>query len=219
MSTTAFMNLDLPTVSVTISPEWASQLNTALETVDSHDHTSTKGTQIPTAGLNINADLEFNSFKATELLSTKFESQSSTLIGSSNAASLYVVNGDLYYTNSGGTAVQVTSGSTLPAVPSAIQSYDVQSISANTTILPSDTFVYMFVDTSVSRTITLPLAVNTTAGRIYQLKDVSGNSLNAPITLATQGSDLIDGESTQELNSNYGSWQIVGDGSSNWYIS
>jgi hypothetical protein len=47
---TANMNLSLPTVSVTIGPTWATQLNTALETVDVHDHTSGKGVQVPLPG-------------------------------------------------------------------------------------------------------------------------------------------------------------------------
>ena len=57
---TSFLNLTLPTVTVTLGPTWATQINAAFEVIDEHDHTSGKGVQIPTAGLNINDDLDFN---------------------------------------------------------------------------------------------------------------------------------------------------------------
>ena len=86
---TTFMNLNLPTPTVTLGPEWANQLNAALEVVDQHDHTSDKGQRVPTAGLNINEDLDFNSNKALALQSTQYTEQASALSGATNAASLH----------------------------------------------------------------------------------------------------------------------------------
>lgn len=213
------MNLDLPTVSVTLGPTWATEINEALEVIDLHDHSSGKGARVPTSGLNINADLEFNNYRASELFSSQYESNSSALTGSANANSVSVTSGNLYFTNNSGVAIQITSGGSLATSPGSASTFEYQSIAANTTILPSDTFVYLAIDTTVSRTITLPLANAVSAGRIYIVKDISGESLDNPITVSTSGSDNIDGASSASLNSNYGSWMIIGDGSSEWYIS
>lgn len=213
------MNLNLPTPTVTLGPEWATELNTALETIDSHDHTSDKGVQIPTAGLNINADLDFNSKKAFSLLSTQFTEQNSTLTGATNAGSVYVTSGDLYYTNTSGVAVQLTSGGSIVSTPGSAQIFETTVVNTDLTISAASTFVYLIVDTTATRTIDLPLASSVTAGRIYIIKDSSGQALDNPITVNIQGSDEVDGASSQQLNSNYGSWTIVGDGIDKWYIS
>jgi len=216
---TNFMNLDLPTVTVELGPEWANKLNTALESVDEHDHSSGKGAPIPTSALNINADLDFNDQKIYDLLSTQYSDQTATLTGASNALSIYSVSGNLYFTNLSGTAVQLTDGNSITASPAAVQSFEIQSVSANLTILPASTPTYFLVDTSASRTITLPLAANVTSGRVYFIKDISGQSHANPITLDIQGSDTVDGGSSVTLNSDYGAWMAIGDGVGNWYIS
>ena len=169
---TNFMGLNLPTVSTTIGPDWASNLNVAIESIDSHDHTSGKGTKVPAAGLNINTDLNFNNIKAYDLFSTQFTSQPSTLTGATNALSLHVSGGNLYYTNSAGTAVQITSAGAVVSSPNAIQSYELQSVTGNITILAAATPSFFLVDTTASRTITLPLAINVASGRVYKFKDI-----------------------------------------------
>lgn len=112
---TPFMNLTLPTVTVTAGPEWASQLNTAITTIDAHDHTSGKGMKIIPAAMNINEDLEFNGYSATELKSTRFDNQAASLNGVNDVRCLYVSGSDLFYNNGTGTAVQITSGGGLNA--------------------------------------------------------------------------------------------------------
>lgn len=215
---TTFMNLELPTPSVTLGPEWAQDLNTALETVDSHDHSDGKGTRVKTAGLDINADLNFNEFSAFGLKSVKLASQSSTLSGSTNAQSLFSYNGDLYYVSGGGTAVQLTSGGSIVATPSAVTSMDYTPITSNTIILPTDTYVVLGVSTAAPRTITLPSAALVSAGRIYMIKDLTGNAETNNITLLPDGSDSIDGTVSVTLNSNYGSLYVITDGVDRWMI-
>lgn len=105
----------MPTVTVTSGPEWASQLNTALETIDAHDHSSGKGTKITPSGMNISSDLEFNSNNATELRSTRFDNQGASLNGVNDIRCVYVSGNDLYYNNGSGTAVQITSGAGINA--------------------------------------------------------------------------------------------------------
>lgn len=109
------MNLSLPTVSTTPGPQWASSINTAFGTVDSHNHTSGNGVQIPAAGLNINGDLTFNSNNATTLRSVRFSSQPSILSLGTDLSCLYAVSGNLYWNSGAGAPVQLTVGGALNA--------------------------------------------------------------------------------------------------------
>jgi len=109
------MNLSLPTVSTTPGPQWASDINTALSTVDSHNHTSGNGVQIPSSGININGDLTFNSYNATTLRSVRFASNPSVLSLGTDLGCLYNVNGNLYWNSGAGAQVQLTIGGALNA--------------------------------------------------------------------------------------------------------
>jgi hypothetical protein len=219
MANTAFMNLSLPTVTVTLGPTWANQINEALERIDSHDHSNGNGVRITPLGLNINSDLEFNNNRASDLELVKFRSQSTSKSGASNVNSIYSTSGDLYFTNGNGVPIQITSGGALISTPGAVQNFERQNVASDLIIGPSDTFVYLTVDTTAARQITLPLASAVSDGRIYIIKDKDGQALDNNITVVRSGSDSIDGETSQVLNSNYGSWMIVGDGGTNWYIS
>lgn len=209
---TPFMNLTLPVVTLTLGPDWASQLNAALEVVDTHDHSSGKGIKITPSGINITSDLNFNSNAAVSLQKTQFTAQSSTLTGSLNLNSLHSVSGDLYFTNGAGVAVQVTSGGSIISSPGAANSFSYLATNTNLSIGPADAVVYLAVDTTASRTITLPTAASIVAGRIYVIKDASGQSETNNITLATMGSDTIDGDSSLTIKSNWSTTFVIGNG-------
>lgn len=218
MAITPFMNLNLPTVSVTLGPEWANQLNTALSAVDAHDHSSGKGTQIKTAGININADLNFNSFRAFGLLSAKFNEQLATLTGSSNALSLFAYNGNLYWVSGAGTPVQLTAGASIIPTPAAVETMDYSVVSTDIVINPASSQVVLAVDTTAARQITLPSAAAVAAGRIYIIKDATGNSETNTITILPDGADVIDGALSSTLTSNWGSWYLITNGIDRWLI-
>lgn len=110
---TTNMKLYLPTVSSTIGPTWATMLNTAMSTVDAHDHTTNKGKQVPTAGININDTLQCNSNDLTEINSLLFDN---LLVVESSQRSLYVVDGDLYYNSGDSDAVKITNGPALSSL-------------------------------------------------------------------------------------------------------
>lgn len=219
MSTTTNMLLSLPTVSSTVGTLWATNINTALETIDEHDHSSDKGARITPAGLDINANLNISNQIFYNFQAVRFQQQTVTLTGSANANALYSVSGNLYWTSGSGTAVQLTSGGSISASPGSASIFETTAVSTILTIGNSDTYVYLIVDTTTSRSITLPLASGVSGGRLYIIKDADGLSEANNITLNTQGSDTIDGAASQTLNSNYGSWTIVGDGVDKWYIS
>lgn len=115
MPTTPNMNLQLPTPSVTPGPTYATENNQAFDVVDAHDHTSGKGVAIPSAALNINADLPFNAHNATELRSARFEDNGAALSTGTDINCAYVTNGDLYFNNSSGVQIQLTAAGGLNA--------------------------------------------------------------------------------------------------------
>jgi len=64
-------------------------------------------------------------------------------------------------------------------------------------------------------TITLPTA-EVRKGRVYTVKDESGAAATNNITVATEGSETIDGSATDVFAENYGAKQYYSDGS-NWF--
>lgn len=64
-TTTPDMKLSKPTEGVTPGPDWATELNSSLDLIDAHDHSTDKGVKVTPSGLNINGDLPFNSNFAT----------------------------------------------------------------------------------------------------------------------------------------------------------
>lgn len=114
MATTPNMVLVLPTEDAS-SGTWDTLLNEALERVDIHDHTSGLGVPIPTAGIDLDADLPFGGFAATGVKAIDFNAV--TAIVSGYLTSLFVSSADneLYWRTSGGVNVKVTNGTSLNA--------------------------------------------------------------------------------------------------------
>ena len=110
--TTPLMNLTLPVVgpSGQPGPTYATNLNEALEAVDSHDHSSGKGSRITQDGMSFTDSLDLNSNAIINALSAQFDSQSAAL---TTANAIYVVDGDLYYNNASGTQIQLTAAGTI----------------------------------------------------------------------------------------------------------
>jgi len=214
-----FMNLTLPTVSVTLGPLWASELNEALGTIENHDHTSGKGKRITTGAMNIDADLDINLNRLVNVLSTKFSDEVAPLAGATHSASVNVSGGDLYFTNGSGVAVQITDGGSVITTPASIESMQLNEVSIDTIIGAGDSTVFLAVDTSgAAREVTLPLASAVVAGRIYAIKDATGDSEANALTISANGSDTIDGAASQVVQSDFGTVFVIGNGVDAWYI-
>lgn len=71
----------------------------------------------------------------------------------------------------------------------------------------------VFVNVPLPTNIILP--ANPPCGRVFYIKDYSGNSLTNPITITGTGGDTIDGASFAILNVGYSHIQLVYDGT-NW---
>lgn len=115
MPITPYMGLALP-VQGTSVPDWSGLLNTAFSLIDSHDHSAGHGLQVPSAGININADLTFNGFNLTQARTLRLQQQAAAPALAADAGAIYVTTGgDLWYNNGAGQHVQITSGSALSA--------------------------------------------------------------------------------------------------------
>ena len=105
MSTTPNMSLTLPEVLVTSGPTYATQVNTALDVVDDHDHSVGKGKKITPTGLNINSDLTLNINQLVDVKAVKLSQQASV----ATLGAIYVKGADLFYRDLNGLEVQLTS--------------------------------------------------------------------------------------------------------------
>jgi hypothetical protein len=218
MSVTPNMDLVLPTVSVTQGPLWATEVNEALTTIDAHDHSTDKGVKITPTGLNINTDLPINEHVLQEVGSVELVNQVAPLTTAS------VVNqsgGDLYWTNSSGTPVQITSGGSVIAASDGIsRRFESFSVVANKVISPADTFSYLAVNTGSAYQITLPSAAGVPAGRFYEIADATGTAGTNNITVALDGTDTSNGSTgSVVLNYNRIRARFESDGVSNWTMT
>jgi len=116
--TTPYMLLTLPT-DHNSSNLWGSMVNTALGTVDAHDHSPDKGKRVPSAGIGINADLTFASWAITNALAVDFVA-AATLAVAGYGGALFMSDGsgglsanDLYWRTVAGVNVKVTAGTSL----------------------------------------------------------------------------------------------------------
>lgn len=209
---TPYMGLTLPVVSVTLGPAWATQLNAALDVIDEHDHTTGKGQAIVVAALDIDDDLPMNGFRLQDLPSLQLNSLANPVSGVGYENSLSSDTGDLYWTNGAGTAIQITSGSSIISPPANTQIMQYDTVAADLIIGAGDDYIFLAVDTAAPRTITLPLASSVDAGRIYVIKDATLNAEAQNLTVAASGSDDIDGEASIVLDSNGGAVFLICDG-------
>ena len=175
---TNITSLAKPAVGVTVGPTWATDLNTSIDAVDNHDHSTNKGVRITPAAINVNADVEFNDNSATELKNLIF----STVTAATTRYSVYQASGNLYWRNGAGTAVQITTGSTVNAGAGSIdgmtgtdagatyvdgaKSYNFFCDSGNTDfgkMAHADLLLYKFTDDNSADTDYITIAASTLA--------------------------------------------------------
>lgn len=217
-TTTVYMNLSLPIPTVEIGPAYAIEIVAAMNAVDAHDHTSGKGKPIPSSAFNINANINFLAYAATNLATAQFINQSAALTGASYASGLQVVGGNLYFINGSGSAVQITSGGALVSTPGTVNSLGLKTITTNLTILSSDTYSLINVNNTAPASITLPSVSAVLGGRFFAIKDGLGNSFTQPLTLLPNGTDTIDLASSLVIRSTDATIWLASDGVSNWVV-
>ena len=132
--------LPVPGPAGTVGPTWASDLNTALELVDAHDHTSGNGVQVPSAGININGDLPMNENNLTEARTVRFEDQAASLTAGADIRIIYSKNGELVYRDGSGNEVQITNGGSVAGATGTITGMAAPASASYSTISKSYTF-------------------------------------------------------------------------------
>lgn len=104
------MNLIVPVVGVEPGPQWATDLNASLSTIDSHNHSPGQGVPVQPNGLDINADLTFQNNNGVNFRSTRFTPQGSNISLPADIGCLYEVGVDLWYNDGSGNQVRITQG-------------------------------------------------------------------------------------------------------------
>ena len=117
------MNLQIPGVGTEAGPNYATDVNNSLNTIDAHNHAAGSGVQVTPAGLNINASLPLNNNSLTTVGAVTFQIQNSDAA----AQSIYMKGVDFYLTDGSDTVIRLT------------QSGSVTGASGTITGLPSGT--------------------------------------------------------------------------------
>lgn len=112
------MSLPNPTVGAAAGPKYAQYVDACFTILDQHSHAPGSGVQINPDGIDINADLSFNSNNAVMLRSTRYAPQTSPIASMApDQGCLYVAtvssNNELFYNDSSGNQVQITSGGSI----------------------------------------------------------------------------------------------------------
>lgn len=120
-TTTPNMNLAVPVVGQESGPQYATDINNCMSSIDQHDHTPGNGVLITPNGLNISSDLSFGSNNATNLNSARFTALASPLTAvSPNLDCVYVSGVDLYYNDGSGNIVRITQSGGIAGSPGSI---------------------------------------------------------------------------------------------------
>jgi hypothetical protein len=113
MPTTTNMLLVLPTED-SDADTWDAILNTALTRVDAHDHTTSLGVKVPTAGININADLTFGGKAATNVQNVTLTPIAVGVMAAyANGLFVNSADGELYFRDGVGNNAKMTAGGVL----------------------------------------------------------------------------------------------------------
>lgn len=213
-TTTENMALVLATVEETLGPEWAELINAAFELLDNHDHSDGKGVQITPSGLNINDDLDVQGQSLENVLNVILSTHAAA--DTAKTGSLQRVGNNLYYVNSSGVAVQITSGSSVNSAGSGQITID-EPASFPHSVTTGDANKVLLVPTnSVANTLTLPAATN---AMLFHIKDKSGSAQTNNITVTPNGTDTIDGVNSDfTINENKATFGFISDGVSAWYV-
>lgn len=139
-TTSPNMMLTIPVVGVDPGPDYASNINLCLNTIDGHTHASGSGVQITPAGLSISSDLSFIVNNATNLRSARFTSQSSTLALPSDMECIYVAGVDLYYNDGSGNTIRLTQSGSVAGASGSITG--LASPASATYVTASSTFIW-----------------------------------------------------------------------------
>jgi len=237
-STTTFMSLTLPTPGERLGPTWASDINTALTSIDAHDHSSSKGAQVGIAGITIDGSFDFEKSTTTypainmKYLNLKKENNPSTTFSPSTGNFLNSLisggtTGDLYWNNANNQQIQITSGASVNVTGVTVNTFALNATpitSTPSTVTETDNKTVYKCNYAGALEVDLPEigsgSTQSSNGRVFIIKDISGAAGTNNITIDPNGSDKIDAPgTTYVISSDYGSVTLVADeASSQWLV-
>lgn len=180
MANTPNMTLPVDVPSITTGPQWAIDLEAMKLLLDQHTHVSGQGLPVPTAGLNINANLPIGGNLLTSVggvgLNAQATTQSGTLFNT-----FQQIGGNLYWNNANAVPVQITAGN-VPNVSASGVSGLVGTSAGITYSAALSTFIF----TSAA---TLSAAIDAGAVTIRQtnVANSPGVTFQAPPTITPGG--------------------------------
>lgn len=208
-TTSQYMLLPVPVPTSDPGPQYATDLNTCLTLIDQHTHSSGSGTQVVSAGININADLSFGGFNQTTIRSARFSVQASPISGGTDLGCVFVSGADLYYNDTAGNHVRLTQSGGVAGTAGSIGNL---LSPANLTYVPG-TPAFVFQSTTAT-------PANLDAGAIV-LRNILANSkgvtlqpaaalannytLTLPGALPTSGTKFLSLDSTGNVGD---SWAV-----------
>ena len=208
MSISPNMSLPIPEVGVTSGPDWATLLDSCLNIIDGHDHTSGNGVKITPNALNINSALTFNGMDAINLRTTTFNPQLSTL-SLSDKWCLYSSGVDLYFNDGNGSSIRITQSGNLVGSPGTITGLFAPATAAYSS--PSSTFVFQSAGSTpanldVGNVIVRKLTLNSKGITIAPNSSISADyNLTLPASPPVQTSFL-----TMDFSGNISTISTVG---------
>jgi len=113
MTTLPQMGIVLPVRGAAGSGVWDDTLDADLALIDAHNHSTGQGTAVPTAGININADLTFSGLYAPINLHRITFASIVALSGSNKSLFVNAADQELYWRTNAGTNVKLTNGASL----------------------------------------------------------------------------------------------------------
>ena len=231
--TTPSPNLGLPVPNLNDpGPDYATNVSACLNGLDAAIGGAVSGigksvvdlSAQPTSG-NISAD----GYNFSNARSVEFANQSSELVGSQDVNCLYIFNNVLGWNDSNGLFHALTSGGGGGGGGGGLI-YITTFTGSNETILPTDTYNWINVDTSSGPvTVQLPviatLPSGSSSGRFFYFNDESGTFGTNALTIMVQGSsgnvlmyNGANGFGTATINWKGGAALAYTDGSNTWFV-
>lgn len=160
-TTSPNMDLPVPVVGTDPSPDWATNINSCLSDIDSHDHSTGKGVPVGVAGINIDGDLTLNGENLTSANSLGL----STLVAADTSLlrTLQAVAVDLYFVDGAGNAVRLTQSGGLYGAQTYTSTTRAVAIAGGTTA-PSVTLSYTRYGTGVTAQLSLTTVTKSGGG-------------------------------------------------------
>ena len=140
------MSLPIPAVGLETGPQWASDLNSCLLNIDSHDHSAGHGVQITPAGININSLLSMNSNDLTQARSIRLLQNSGVITLPADVSCIYSApNGgsgiyDLFFNDGSGAQIALTKNGGVAGTPGSIA--NLTSPASASYVAANSTFVW-----------------------------------------------------------------------------